>query len=49
MIISAQKGMEGLDFEKVDWSALIDEEDKGEKVSVLKRRNGVLQGDSWEW
>lgn len=42
MIISAQEGREGLDFEKVDWCALIDKEDKGEKVSVLKRRNVVL-------
>lgn len=41
--------MEGLDFEKIDGYALIHQEDKGEKVPVLKRRNGVLQGNSWEW
>ena len=35
--------MEGLDFEKIDGYALIHQEDKGEKVPLLKRRNGVLQ------
>lgn len=38
--------MEGLDFEKIDGFALINQEDKGEKVPALRRRNGVLQGDS---
>lgn len=38
--------MEGLDFEKIGGFALIHQEDKGEKVPALRRRNGVLQGDS---
>ena len=47
--ISSHGGREGQDFEKVDWCALIDKEDKGEKVPDLKRRNGVLPSDSWEY
>lgn len=38
MVISAfrQGGTEGMDFEKINAYALIDKEDKGEKVSEKK-------------
>ena len=46
MIISSLWEEWGLDFEKVDGCPLIDKEDKGEKVHLLKGGNGVLRGDS---
>lgn len=46
--ISSQAGMRSCIL-KVDEYALINKEDKGGKIFLLKRRNAVLHGDSWEW